>query len=364
MDHQILLQRLSERFGVGEDVLSWIRSYLSNRVQRVRIGKSTSPRIALQCGVPQGSVLGPILFNMYVSPLYDIAVQHGVYTHQYADDCQLYVELKVGDDDAGSDGAITKLEECVRDIAEWMGANKLKLNEEKTEIIVFSPRNETPSRNHFQIGEVDIAPKQCVKDLGVFLEASLHAERHVNHICAVGYFHLSNIAAIRNSLNKECAEKLLHAFVTSKLDFCNSLLVFLPDFLTSKLQRLQNAVAKLVTKRPRREHVTPLLMELHWLPVRQRIRFKICCIVWKCVHGEAPDYAKSLITMYNPARDLRSASNISLVVRQPRTNLGRRAFVVAGPMIWNELPTAVRAMTDFNDFKKCLKTFLFTEAFH
>jgi hypothetical protein len=200
--------------------------------------------------------------------------------------------------------------------------------------------------------------------LGVFLEASLHAERHVNHICAVGYFYLSNIAAIRNSLNKEYAEKLLHAFVTSRLDFSNSLLVFLPDFLTSKLQRLQNAVAKLVTKRPRREHVTPLLMELHWLPVRQRIRFKICCIVWKCLHGEAPDYAKSLITVYNPARDLRSASNISLVVRQPRTNLGRRAFVVAGPMIWNELPTAVRALTDFNDFKKCLKTFLFTEAFY
>ena len=134
----------------------------------------------------------------------------------------------------------------------------------------------------FRVCETDITPSATVKNLGVTFDEHLKMERHVNEICSAGYYHLSNIGAIRNSLDKASAEKLLHAFVTSKLDFCNALLAFLPAGLIAKLQRLQNAAARLVSRTAKSEHVTSVQRELHWLPVRQRIQY-----TRQCLHGSA-----------------------------------------------------------------------------
>jgi hypothetical protein len=308
-------------------------------------------------------VLGPVLFSLYISPLQDIAERYAVHTHQYADDCQLYIEL-TSEDATATMSSKERLQECVADIAQRMASNRLKLNDDKTEVIVFSPPNIQRPLDVFRVCETDITPSTTVKNLGVTFEEHLRMERHVNEICFSGYYHLSNISAIRNSLDRASAEKLLHAFVTSKLDFCNALLAFLPLTLIAKLQRLQNAAARLVTKTPKFEHVTPVLRELHWLPVRQRIEYKIACITWRCLNGSAMQYLRTLLSEYNPPRDLRSAASQQLIVPNTRTQLGKRAFCYAAPQVWNSLPDDIKTTETYCCFKKRLKTHFFILAFY
>jgi len=316
----------------------------------------------MTCGVPQGSVLGPALFSLYISPLYDIALQFQIHTHQYSDDCQLYLELTAD----ALDDPKQRLEACIASISEWMAANMLKLNDTKTELLVFSPPRILPplTLDSIRIAGTDIASVDCVRDLGFLLEMHLNAERQVNSVCSAAYYHLSNIAAIRNSLSRASAEKLIHAFVTMKLDFCNALYVNLPARLLLKLQRIQYAAARIVAKVPKRHHMQPVLRDLHWLPVRQRIEYKVACITWQCVYGQAPMYLQELITPYEPPRDLRSASEVILQVSMPRTETGRRAFRFAASDIWNKLPAPLRNCKSYDVFKKELKTCMFIKAFN
>lgn len=364
VDHQILLQRMHTRFGFCDDTLQWTASYLNGWTQRVKIGDDISSNVTMKCGVPQGSVLGPILFSLYVCPLIDIATKHGIHTHQYADDCQLYISVQMNDPAALQDSK-RKIQECIGEIAEWMSANKLKLNDGKSEVIVFTPQNtHTPhSLNVFSVGEQEIQITACVKDLGVYFNEHLNAERQVNALCASSYYHLSNISAIRNSLSKSSAEKLMHAFVMTKLDFCNSLLMSIPQRLVDKVQRLQNAAARIVSRTPKRHHITPVLKQLHWLPIRERIKYKVATLTWQCIYGDAPHYLKDLLIPYEPPRDLRSTDEKLLAAPGGRTEVGKRAFTNFSPSVWNQLPSALRKTDSFNDFKKRLKTFLFTRAF-
>ena len=154
------------------------------------------------------------------------------------------------------------------------------------------------------------------------------------------------------------------ATVMSRLDYCNSLLAFLPDKCIKQLQKVQNAAARLVALTPRRDHITPTLKRLHWLPVRYRIKYKIATIVHKCVYGQAPNYLKDLIQRHIPARDLRSSSELMLVIPPVnQTTLENRAFSRSGPKVWNELPNSLKKTESLVKFKSALKTFYFSKAF-
>ena len=364
VDHGILLQRLRQRFGIESNALDWLSSYLNARGCRVKVGDELSPPSQMQDGVPQGSVLGPVLFSLYISPLYDIVRQHGVSTHQYADDCQLYLELDSADAASCGDGR-RQLEDCVRSIAKWMSVNKLKLNDNKSEVIAFCPpRVQTPLPfDHLQLCDTASKFSTKVRDLGVIFEKSLNPETFVNSVCSACYYHLSNIGAIRNSLSKASAEKLIHAFISSKIDFCNALYVFLPARIMAKLQRVQNAAARLVSRTPKRHHITPILRQLHWLPIQYRVQYKIAMLAWKTLNARAPKYMKDMIEEYEPPRELRSTGTRLLVVSQPRTELGKRAFSFAAPYVFNGLPENLRVETSHDAFKRNLKTCIFIRAF-
>ena len=363
VDHAQLLARLQKRIGLQGTVLEWFSSYLKDRKQTVSIGaNSSSDPSVLHYGVPQGSVLGPILFIVYTLPIGDIARRYTIFIHIYADDTQLYITFDIRGDPST---AIQRLEECIAWIKAWMERNHLKINDDKTEIIILTPSTATnkvqiPS---VQVGNSTIAPVPVVRNLGSMFDEHMTMNEHVKRVCSGSYLHLRNIAAIRHSLTDEAAAQLIHAFVTSRLDSCNSLLYGLPDCAIAKLQRVQNMAAKLILKRRKYDRVTPLLQSLHWLPVRQRIHYKIILLTFKCLHGMAPQYLSELLALYKPARSLRSENTSMLVVPRTRVKLGERSFAAAAPKLWNELPLHIRKIDNLCAFKSSLKTYLFRIAY-
>ncbi len=136
----------------------------------------------------------------------------------------------------------------------------------------------------------------------------MNLEQHVKDVCKSAFYHIQNISKIRDCLTHNDTETLVHAFISSKLDFCNALLYGLPQCVVDKLQRVQNSAARLVTRTRKYEHITPVLMDLHWLPVEQRIEYKILLLTYKSLNGMAPKYLSDLLHRHNPTRQLRSAS--------------------------------------------------------
>ena len=207
------------------------------------------------------------------------------------------------------------------------------------------------------IGKSNAVLASSVRDLGVTLDCHLDMNAHVNQLCKSASFSLRRVGQVRRYLDNATTEKLTHALITSKLDQCNSLLYGLPDKEICKIQRIQNSTARLVTRTKRQEHITPVLRRLHWLPIRNRIIYKIFLLTLK---GLAPDYLLDLLDLYVPTRILRSGSKHLLRVPRIRTNYyGGRAFSSCAPKHWNQLPSYIKQAASVDIFKKELKTFLF-----
>ena len=168
---------------------------------------------------------------------------------------------------------------------------------------------------------------------------------------------------MRKYLNQSATAILVHVFILSRIDLNNSMLINLPDRLLDKLQRIQNTAARIVTRTSRHEHITPVLANLHWLPVRARIIFKVCVLVYRALHGNAPVYIRDILPVYQPSRHLRSSENGTLLVvpRVRTTYYGHRAFSVAGPDEWNKLPLYVRNSETEQIFRNKLKTHLYRQ---
>jgi hypothetical protein len=362
ISHDILLLRLQKRFGFSGKVLQWITSYLENRSQSVVFNANTSTSLAVPFGVPQGSVLGPIFFSLYTSPICDIVERHGLHFHLYADDTQIYLSFSFKTSPSINE-AMTSAELCVAEVDKWMVANKLKLNGDKTELIVLrSPRLRSKTEiPPIQINGCSILPSHVVRNLGSWFDEATTMNEQVKAICKTCYYHLHNIAAMRDMLTRKATEKLMHAFITSRLDNCNSLLINVPSSAIQKLQRVQNTAARIVMRRNKRDSISDILKQLHWLPVKQRIIFKTMCLTHQCVYGSAPEYLKDLVRPYVPSRQLRSVGQQLLFQPSANTKLfGDRCFTVAAPNLWNGLPQDLRLCDNYDVFKKRLKTHLFS----
>ena len=182
---------------------------------------------------------------------------------------------------------------------------------------------------------------------------------HVNHISSVAWCHLRNLFRIRRYLTTSARVTLVHAFVTSRLDLYNCLLYKFPNTMKNKLQRILNCSAKLIFHGKKYDSVTPLLKKLHWLPVEQRIQFKILLTTFKCLNGKGPSYLTDLLIQHTPHRVLRSSGNsLPTVPRTRLKNYGDKTFAKAAPELWNNLPIDIRSRNSVDSFKKKLDTSL------
>ena len=231
VDHGILLDRLSHRFGICGLALSWFKSYLSNRFQFVEIRGEKSSHQPLTYGVPQGSVLGPILYLLYTSPLGDIVRRYNMGFHFYADDTQLYLSFDSLSGE-GQASAVHSIEACASEIDEWMRLNKLKLNSDKSELLVISSKYRLrPSLDSISIREQVVNSSVSATNLGLIVDDSLSLEEHVNSISKSCYYHIRRIAKIRKYLSEDSTAALVHAFITCRLDNGNALLYGHPKYL-------------------------------------------------------------------------------------------------------------------------------------
>lgn len=363
IEYVVLFRRLTEHFGISDATLKWIEDYLSQRSQSVVIEDSVSESARLKYGVPQGSVLGPLLFTLYMAPLCDILRQHSISFHCYADDTQIYISFRPQDVSL----ACVLAENCIRDVRTWMAQNFLCLNDSKTEVIVFGSRQNLAKLSPVKltIGEAVVEEVDNVRNLGAILDKTLSMKNHINKLCQSAWLHLRKIKQIKSYLDPKSLETLIHSYITSKLDFMNSLLYGIPDYQIKQLQRVQNAAARLLSGARKFDHISPILEELHWLPVQYRIQYKLLLYVFKSLHNSAPKYIKDLIVPRTCVRTLRSSSlNLLEVPRSRTVRAGDRAFQHAAPVLWNRLPPTVINCDNLELFKVLLKTYLFQCAFH
>ena len=275
MDYQLLPSDFSDCLVEGT-ALSLLESYLENREQCVAIGESRSEPTTLQYGVPQGSVLGPVLFTVHTGTLAFLLEAHGVSYHFFADDTQLYIRVE------DIDEAKHRLSSLLSDLKIWMARRKLKLNDGKTEITVIRGNLRNVSVANFGImsfGNTQLVPCKSAKNLGVVLDSSLSFRSHRDSIVKTCNFHIRNLYMIKDFVNRKNLVTLVHSLIVSKVDYCNSLFIGLPNVILKEVQSVLNRAARLIFNLPPRVPTTSSLNELHWLPLKARIQFKISLLL-------------------------------------------------------------------------------------
>ena len=330
----------------------------------MKIGSKRSDNHKLCCGVPQGSVLGPILYSTYTAPLADVISKHGMNYHFYADDSQIFLSFKPNDPGEPILSKV-RVESCIQDINQWMIANRLILNHEKFELFILHVHHRPPpTLDSILVGSKTIHVSKSAKNIGTWFDTVMSMDNQISNICKCSFCHLRNIAKISKFISSRHCETLIHAFITSRIDHCNILLSGLNQNQIKKLQHVQNSAARLLTGTRKQEHITPVLKELQWLPVTARIRFKILLMTFKYLNLLAARYLTDLLTAYKPSRSLRSSAKHLLV--QPCCNLktnGERAFSVAASRLWNALPLNIMNCKTITTFKSALKSYLFKSYF-
>jgi len=239
----------------------------------------------------QGSVLGPVLFTIFTSPVSNIASLHNVYQHQYADDTQLFIFLFP----TYFSAKISNLTGCLSALNFWFCINGLALNPDKSNAIVLGTRQRSASYSSFTTVEgagSDILLSDHIKVLGVTLDKHLTFNDNVNSASRSAFYHIRAMRHIRSALIEDIAKTVACALVKAQLDYANSVLVGVTTKNVTRLQRAQNAVAQVVAWGTNRQSTSSsaLLKHYHWFPIYQRIQFKIACITYKTIHTTQPAY--------------------------------------------------------------------------
>lgn len=363
ISHDVLIDRLHVDFGLSSTALNWIASYLTERKQYVKVGQHSSCLTTCSSGVPQGSVLGPLLFAAYVSPVGDLIESYGVRYQQYADDTQLYLSMRAEDAAQGLD----TLSACSLAVRDWYLVNHLLLNADKSEVIVLGTVNQlrsAPDIDSVQVAGASLSTSTTLKSLGVVLDQRLTFHDHVTNVVKSCNYHTRAIRHIRHLLTQSAAQTLACSLVNSRLDYCNSLLLGAPAMSLNRLQRAQNIAARVVMDAHRRTDAKPLLRQLHWLPVRQRILFKMAVLTRKAHTTGTPTYLSQHLHQRTATYSTRSSSLPLLTVPNPSTVFARRAFNYTAPTTWNSLPADILTCDSESGFKRLLKTHLFNNCFN
>lgn len=354
VDQDKLLMILHKEIGIDGIALKWFNSFLKGRNQKVQVGKSYSTESGLKFGIPQGSVLGPVLFNIYIRSFCKQIEQTKFLPFGFADDHQLLKTFlpilqvnALGDD----------LRHCFETISKWMNQFFLCLNPGKTKVLVIAPpalRSEIVIRGTF-LSDKCVRFVDTAKNLGVILDNELTFAPQITKVVQSCFLVIRNLSKIKSFLNFTELHTLVNACIFSRIDYCNSLYFGVNSSLITKLQSVQNSAARLLRTKGGLNNTSldQFMRKCHWLKVKERIFFKICLIVHKCLYDAAPGQLKELISYCSSSRTMQ------LNQHTHKGSFGNRCFSRIAPKLWNLLPINIRIERKCNVFKKLLKTYLF-----
>lgn len=365
VSHSGLLYVLSKTFGVEGLALKWFDTYLRPRGCKVVINDCFSAERSLKQSVPQGSINGPVLYSAYASTLQTV-VPKTIDLHGYADDHALKKSFDPNDRIQEKD-TISMLSNTMTDVKNWMDENRLKINPDKTEFIIFGSKKQL---DKCITKEINICGKiikllESIKYLGANLDKHLTMKEFVINKCKKAMSNLQRIKLIRKFLDVDSTKTLVQGLVVSHLDYANVLLAGLPKCLMKKLQLIQNYAAKIICGKRKFDSVTECMKELHWLPCSVRSDFKTLCLVYKSINNLAPLYLMEMFNLKQNSRLLRSSKD-TLMLQVPKTKrktFADRSIRVNGARLWNSIPFYIRNSKDLATFKSQLKTFYFRQIY-
>ena len=356
VDHGLLIDKLKCKFGIKGIALKWFKSYLDGRYYKVKINNTLSEDHPLLFGVPQGSILGPILYSMYVKEMEAIASNHNVNIHVYADDVVVYATCK----------NVVSLQECLLEIRLWAKDNFLKLNNSKTKVMCLSSKScRLVKPKYIKVMGETIPVEKSVKYLGVWLDENLCMSKQVSSLCSQGYLTLRNLWHMSSKVTSiNLRTKLVNTNIISKLNYCNAVYVGLPKKQLRKLDKLLKSSARFIFKICGRKNyqnvsITPYLQKLKFLPMSYRSQFKTNLLVYKILNNQGRSYLKPLLKLHKSLRKTRKNNDLTCLDKFSINDLNEkeRSFSHSAPNIWNRLSQDIRESRSVTSFKSRLKRF-------
>jgi hypothetical protein len=361
VSHKILFHKLRN---IGIDP-TWFESYLINRQQSVKLDDSTmSSPTTIAFGVPQGSILGPLLFLVFVNDIDCLLPKNQAKMVMYADDVQILLSRKPSDLNALKHDAET----AVRNLKSWYDKNGLKLNSEKTKCILFgsnSKRRSVPVDFSIRIGKSDILVEDRIKSLGVWFDPDLSFKHHVTTLCSK----LNGTLLFLNSAKKELDFKsrlmIVHALVFSHINYCLLIWGKCNKTEREKVQRCINFAARITCdgNHRKRDHVSPLLKSLQWLNINNRIALQESIRIHKELKRKHLPDGNKHIYFRGEKNNRFTRNNETLHVEHRKRETARRAFTITGPKSWNKLPTDLKNVKSNTSFKNKLSKHLLEDQF-
>jgi len=353
--HNILFDKLRD-VGVSTLAFRWFHSYLSNRNQRVRINSTLSEALPLVSGIPQGSIMGPLLFTIYVNDLSN--VPRNCSTECYVDDTKIYMSFNVKD----CDDAVAAVNEDLHNIRNWCFQNGLLLNPEKTKLIVYGSRQMLEKLPEFHISLLgkELVPADFVKDLGVTFDKYLTFNEHTINTVSSCISTLAQISRVKHIFKNELIT-IINALVFSKLYYCSSVWSNMTMSNVNKLQKVQNFAARIVSNTRKYDHITPVLKKLKWLPVKNYLYYRDATLAFKCMTGLAPNYLCNKFICRGDVSKINTRNSQLLNIPLFKTTTGQRSFLYRVVNIWNNLPTDIKLCKNVAGFKIKLRKYLLNE---
>ena len=356
INHNILLLKLQD-VGISNSSLAWFHSYLDHRYQVVRVHSTLSNALPLTSGVPQGSILGPLLFSVYVNDL--PSVPRKCTTECYVDDTKLQISFKLQD----CSNAVIDLNDDLLLIRNWCFDNLLLLNPDKTKLMVFGSRQLTSKLPDFRITLLgkELVPVSSAKDLGVILDPNITFDDHILKTVSSCTSSLAQISRVKHVFKRDTLVTIINTLVFSKLFYCSSVWSNSSGKNICKLQLVQNFAARIITGTRKFDHITPALKDLRWLPIKQHLYLRDAVLAFKCMTGCAPRYLSDQFTTRNKITK-RATRNCQLLnIPLFKSASGQRTFHYRTVNIWNNLTSNLKTLKTISSFKFHLKSKLMEE---
>ena len=330
----------------------WFRNYLSDRTQSVKINSVISSSKQVKYGVPQGSILGPILFLIYINDMSQIL--NSYFLIQYADDTQIILSGKVND----IKELVERGERALGDAKKYFQENGLNVNENKTQCIFIGSRqliSQIPVDIKIYFEETAIIPSKKVKNLGIYIDQYLLFDDHISHISRKVNGVLIALNRIKDRLDRTTRVTIVLSLSMSIINYCLKVWGMTTKEQIERAQKLQNFAARVAHGEIRKyEHITPVIKQLEWLRIENKIEYDICIFTYKICNNLLPEWLFSFPTLREVnSRNTRQSSK--LCIPRTKTDMGARAITVSGPRVWNAVPTIIQNQLTLKAFKDKLK---------